>query len=78
MRIQLESVRGAPRGSCLRQRDSFDPPVISMLVTVDVKDKHQSCDSWLAYLLVGVVVIAFGHLAFVFSLEIFYGFSHCE
>ena len=49
-----------------------------MLVTIDVKDKPQPCDSWLAYLLVGVVVIAFGHLAFVFSLEIFYGFSHFE
>lgn len=81
VRIQVEyecefkyEVQG---GSCLRQRKLW-PTVISMLVTIDIKDKHQPCDSWLAYLLVGVVVTAFGHLAFVFTWEIFYGFSHCE
>ena len=45
-----------------------------MLVAIDRKDKRQPCDSWLAYLLVGVVVIAFIHLAFVFSWKYFMGF----
>lgn len=76
VRIQVESVR-EPQDRAASGRDSFDP-LISMLVAIDIKGKHQPCDSWLAYLLVGVVVTAFGHSAFVFTWEIFYGFSHCE
>ena len=65
VRILVESMRETQGRSCLRQRQLWCT-VISMLVTIDIKDKHEPCDSRLAYLFVGVVVTAFGHLAFVF------------